>query len=64
MVKGTPSKGKKSKGRSHMRCRRCGRFAYNVAGKYCAACGFGRSERLRGYTWAAKKVNRKRKPKK
>lgn len=62
MVKGTPSKGKKSKGRSHARCRRCGRFSYNVAKKVCAACGFGSSAKMKNYNWSAKKVNRKRKP--
>lgn len=52
--------GKKSKGKTHIRCRRCGRHSYNVAKKYCAACGFGRSKRIRRYSWQNKKVNRVR----
>jgi len=59
-LKGTPSMGKRSKGKTHIRCRRCGRHAFNVAKGYCAACGFGRSKRIRRYSWAAKKVNRVR----
>ena len=60
MSKGTPSFGKMSKGRTHIRCPRCGRHSYNVAKGYCAACGYGRSRRLRRYSWMNKKVNRKR----
>ncbi len=59
-MKGTPSMGKRSKGRTHIRCRRCGRHSYNVAKGYCAACGFGRSRRLRSYSWSSRKVNRTR----
>ncbi|MCD6509095.1 MAG: 50S ribosomal protein L37e [Thermoprotei archaeon] len=60
MTKGTPSMGKRSKGKTHIRCRRCGRHAYNVQKHYCAACGFGRSSRMRRYSWQNKKVNRVR----
>lgn len=49
--------GKRSKNKTHIRCRRCGRHAYNVSKKYCAACGFGRSSRIRRYSWQNKKVN-------
>jgi len=59
-VKGTPSMGKRSKGKTHIKCRRCGRHAYNVAKGYCAACGFGRSRRIRRYFWSSRKVNRER----
>ena len=59
-MKGTPSMGKRSKGKTHIRCRRCGRHAYNVAKGYCAACGFGRSRRIRRYSWSSRKVNRER----
>ncbi len=54
MVKGTPSMGKRSRGKTHIRCRRCGRHSYNVRKKYCAACGFGRSKRMRRYSWQNK----------
>jgi len=60
MTKGTPSFGKRSKRKTHIRCRRCGRHSYHVRKKYCAACGFGRSRRIRRYSWANKKVNRVR----
>ncbi len=54
MVKGTPSMGRRSRGKTHIRCRRCGRHSYNVRKGYCAACGFGRSKRMRRYEWANK----------
>ncbi|OYT50581.1 MAG: 50S ribosomal protein L37e [Desulfurococcales archaeon ex4484_204] len=52
--------GKRSKGKTHIRCRRCGRHAFNVAKGYCAACGFGRSKRIRRYSWSSRKVSRVR----
>lgn len=60
MGKGTPSMGKHGRSKTHIRCRRCGRHAFNVAKGYCAACGFGRSKRMRRYKWAAKKINKVR----
>ncbi len=48
--------GKRSRGKTHIRCRRCGRHSYNIKKKYCAACGFGRSKRLRKYAWEKKRV--------
>ncbi|WP_457555269.1 50S ribosomal protein L37e [Candidatus Pyrohabitans sp.] len=59
MSKGTPSMGKRNK-LLHVRCRRCGRNAYHVKKKRCAACGFGRTRRIRSYSWQNKKVNRVR----
>ena len=53
-MKGTPSFGKRNK-KNHIRCRRCGRNAYNPNKKYCASCGFGRSSKLRRYSWQNKK---------
>ena len=49
MGKGTPSKS--GGGKTHIVCRRCGRHAYHVRKKRCAACGFGESKRLRTYGW-------------
>lgn len=46
--------GKKSKGRTHIRCRRCGRHAYHVTKRVCAACGYGRLKRIRRYKWQNK----------
>ncbi|MCE4617205.1 MAG: 50S ribosomal protein L37e [Desulfurococcales archaeon] len=58
MGKGTPSMGKHGRSKTHIRCRRCGRNSFNVAKGYCAACGFGRSKRIKRYSWQSKKVNR------
>ena len=62
MTKGTPSMGKRGRGKTHIRCRRCGRHAYHVRKKYCAACGFGRSKRIRRYSWQNRKLNGVRLP--
>ena len=51
MVKGTTSFGKKGKGKTHIRCRRCGRHAFHVRKKRCAACGFEESKTIRKYRW-------------
>ena len=50
MSKGTPSMGKKNK-----KTRRCGKNTYHVRKKVCASCGFGRSSKLRRYSWQNKK---------
>jgi len=52
--------GKRSKNVTHIKCRRCGRVAFNVSKKYCAACGYGRSSKMRRYSWQNKKYNRAR----
>jgi len=52
MTKGTASLGKMGRKSVHIRCRRCGRRAYNKQAKFCASCGFGRTKKLRNYTWA------------
>jgi len=57
LTKGTPSMGQHGRGKTHIVCRRCGRRSYNVSKQYCAACGFGRSKRIRRYSWQNKKVN-------
>jgi len=53
MTKGTASKmgGKKT----HTICRRCGKHAYHVQKKVCAACGFGKTSKMRGYNWTRNK---------
>lgn len=56
-MKGTPSMGKHNKTPTHIRCRRCGRHSYNITKGYCAACGFGRTSKLRQYSWQNKKIN-------
>ncbi|MEM5790595.1 MAG: 50S ribosomal protein L37e [Candidatus Aenigmatarchaeota archaeon] len=59
MVKGTPSMGKKRK-IIHIRCRRCGRHSYNIKTKVCAACGYGKSSKLRKYKWQTHTLQRER----
>ncbi len=54
-MKGTPSFGKKQR-KAHIRCRRCGRHSYNVSKKYCSACGFGKSKKIKSYSWQWKTV--------
>jgi large subunit ribosomal protein L37e len=53
-MKGTPSQGKKSGKKTHIICRRCGKHSYHVSRKICASCGFGRSKKIRKYTWQIK----------
>ena len=60
MVKGTTSMGRKNKV-SHIRCRRCGRASYRIDRKYCAACGYGRMAKIRGYSWSSRNFLRMRK---
>lgn len=55
MSKGTSSYGKHSGKSSHIACRRCGRHAYHQSHKICASCGFGKSSKLRSYTFFKKK---------
>jgi large subunit ribosomal protein L37e len=50
-MKGTYSHGKRSKGKSHIMCRRCGKHTYHTRKKACASCGFGKSTKLRRYAW-------------
>jgi large subunit ribosomal protein L37e len=50
-MKGTYSMGKRSKGKSHIMCRRCGRHSYHTRNKACASCGFGKSTKMRHYNW-------------
>lgn len=47
MSKGTPSKS--GGGKTHVICRRCGKRAYHIRKKVCAACGFGKSSKRRDY---------------
>ncbi|MGQ9478475.1 MAG: 50S ribosomal protein L37e [Thermoproteota archaeon] len=56
---GTTTFGRLHKKKTHKICRRCGRKAFNVRKKYCAACGFGRTPKLRAYAWQTKKLQRK-----
>jgi large subunit ribosomal protein L37e len=55
MTKGTTSFGKKSKGKTHIRCRRCGGHSYHVNKKKCSYCGFGADTKIRQYNWARRR---------
>jgi len=55
MTKGTYSMGKKSGKKNFIRCRRCGKPAYHIRKNKCSSCGFGKSAKLRSYTWMKKK---------
>ena len=55
-MKGTPSMGKKSKGKLHIMCRRCGKRSYHMKKGVCASCGYGNASKLRTYSW--KKTNK------
>ncbi|UCE29418.1 MAG: 50S ribosomal protein L37e [Candidatus Bathyarchaeota archaeon] len=58
--KGTSSFGKRAHKTLHIKCRRCGRRAYHVRKKRCAACGYGESARIRQYSWQTKTLSRER----
>ncbi|MCD6464449.1 50S ribosomal protein L37e [Candidatus Woesearchaeota archaeon] len=51
MVKGTPSKGKHSRSKTHIICRRCGRHSFHVKKGYCSSCGYGKTSKRRRYNW-------------
>ncbi|MHA1167791.1 MAG: 50S ribosomal protein L37e [Candidatus Hodarchaeales archaeon] len=53
MTKGTPSFGKHSGKKTHIRCRRCNHRSYHVQKKKCAYCGFP-SPKLRKFSWQNK----------
>ena len=54
MTKGTPSMGKKSGKVSHIKCRRCGKRAYHKSKGICASCGYGKTKKVRKYSWNKK----------
>ncbi|MCK4933692.1 50S ribosomal protein L37e [Candidatus Bathyarchaeota archaeon] len=60
MVKGTTSFGKHGKKLLHIKCRRCGRRAYHVRKKKCAACGYGLSSTLRNNSWQTRTLQGER----
>jgi large subunit ribosomal protein L37e len=54
MTKGTSSMGKKSGGKNHIVCRRCGKVSRNLSTKICSSCGYGKSSKIRDYKWMKK----------
>lgn len=55
MGKGTASFGKHSGKKTHIACRRCGKITYHAQKKVCSSCGFGKSSKLRIFSWLKKK---------
>ena len=55
MGTGTPSFGLRSRGKTHIQCRRCGSHSYHLTKKSCASCGFGNSSKLRKFSWMHRK---------
>lgn len=53
MPDGKAAFGKKNK-KTHAICRRCGRHSMHITDRVCSACGFGKSSRMRRYTWQSK----------
>ncbi|MBW2993232.1 50S ribosomal protein L37e [Candidatus Woesearchaeota archaeon] len=51
MSKGTASMGKRSRKKTHIRCRRCGNHSYHIRKKKCASCGYGNSPKTKKYNW-------------
>ncbi len=63
MPRQNPNFGKMNK-TLHIMCKRCGRHAFHVRHRVCAACGYGRSSKIRQYTWQTKNTLGKRRKKK
>ncbi|MBD3312360.1 50S ribosomal protein L37e [archaeon] len=54
MTKGGPSQGKKSRGKTHIVCRRCGKHSYHASHGVCASCGYGKKKKYRKPGWNKK----------
>ncbi|MBI5398084.1 50S ribosomal protein L37e [Candidatus Woesearchaeota archaeon] len=56
MSKGTASMGVRSGKKTHLYCRRCGKHTFHKRKKRCASCGYGKTSKVRSYTWQKKKT--------
>lgn len=54
MGTGTSAMGRHSGKKTHIVCRRCGGITYHAQHKVCSSCGFGKSAKLRTYSWQKK----------
>ncbi|MBI2139664.1 50S ribosomal protein L37e [Candidatus Woesearchaeota archaeon] len=54
-MKGAYSRGKKSRKKNMIHCRRCGKRTFTLRKGACSSCGFGKSARMRHYNWHKKK---------
>ena len=55
MAKGTPTMGKRSTGKLHIMCRRCGQRSFHMKKSVCSSCGYGKFARMRTYSYVRKK---------
>ncbi len=46
-MKGTTSFGRRNRGLTHISCRRCGSRSYHIRKKFCSACGYGKTPKMR-----------------
>ncbi|MCK4809084.1 MAG: 50S ribosomal protein L37e [Candidatus Aenigmarchaeota archaeon] len=53
MSKGKASFGKMNKS-VHKNCRRCGEHSFHLRHRECSSCGFGKTSKLRSYSWQNK----------
>ncbi len=54
MSKGTASKGKHGAAKLTTLCRRCGRKSYHKKKGICSHCGYGKTKKIRKYSWKKK----------
>ncbi len=54
MGTGTAAMGSKNSGVNHIICRRCGNRSYHKSHNVCSSCGYGKSAKLRTYSWLKK----------
>ncbi|MBE5730137.1 50S ribosomal protein L37e [Candidatus Parvarchaeota archaeon] len=53
----TESMGLHNRKNPHVRCRRCGSYSYNARKHYCSHCGYGKTSKIRSYSWLNKDLN-------
>ncbi|NCO84875.1 MAG: 50S ribosomal protein L37e [Candidatus Huberarchaeum crystalense] len=54
MKQGPATFGSKHKA-THKICRRCGEHSFHIAHGICAGCGFGKTAKIKKYSWQTKK---------
>ncbi|HLE34981.1 MAG TPA: 50S ribosomal protein L37e [Nitrososphaerales archaeon] len=54
MTKGTSSMGNFTRGKVHIKCRRCGNNSYHLRRKHCSNCGYP-NPRMRKYAFIRSK---------
>ncbi|MCW1291940.1 MAG: 50S ribosomal protein L37e [Candidatus Rehaiarchaeum fermentans] len=51
---GKANQGVHNRGPRHVMCRRCGHQSYNVRYHYCSYCGYGKTSKIKHYSWKTK----------